>query len=73
MWIELGGMWVQSAHVVAVKAAGKRTSVWTTGASAVDGAFLIDEDVDTVMEALRAIQAEEFASGLIAEMEEQQS
>jgi hypothetical protein len=45
------GLWIQPRKVTAVKKAGKdQCSIFVSGQSAVDGGFLVDKDVEDVVD-----------------------
>jgi hypothetical protein len=68
--IELGDYWIESDHVIAVKSASKtQTNIWCTGQSACDGAFLVDEDEDSVIERLKGLQEHALAERILNDLE----
>ena len=54
MLLELGEYYIELSHITCLRPAGRyHTSVWVTGQSAVDGAFLVDLPIDEVLELIQ--------------------
>jgi hypothetical protein len=74
MLILLGEHWIESDHVIAVKSVSKtQTNIWCTGQSALDGAFLVDEDEDSVIERLKGIQEHALAERILNDLENERA
>lgn len=72
MLIELADYWIESTQVVAVRESSldsDQTCVWTVGANAESGAFLIDLPVEEVIEALNASHMQAVAERLLEDAE----
>ena len=57
----LGEHVIAAEHITCVKKAGKKTTVWVAGQSAVDGGFLVDMPFDEVMALWTGEEAEDAA------------
>lgn len=72
MLVRVGEYWLNPDAVAAVKESSldaDKTCIWVTGASAVDGALLIDLPVEEVVELLNAAQVRALADSLLEDLE----
>lgn len=61
----LGTKHFESSLIAVIEAEGKKsTKIWMTGASPVDGAFLVPVPIEEVIEALRLARYREIAEDL---------
>ena len=62
VWIELDGQYFNSELVAVVRRAGeKKSAIFLSGSSPVDGGFLVSLSVDEVMQAVREARLLELA------------
>lgn len=67
-WIEISGQYFDSDKIAVVRPVSKsQCAIFTAGADPCAGGFLVDSDIDSVMEALREARIVELASMLDSE------
>jgi hypothetical protein len=72
MLIDLNGVYVEPSLVAVVRPStldDSQTVIFTAGQSAVDSGYLIDMDIEDVIEAVNASQMQAMAEGLLADVE----